>query len=112
MYRKGYCSALRRVVTTSSVVSTALVATSIAATITFLPRIYSIRSIGTREFWHSSEMMSLADFFSEQLSILPPLGNLRLLPVGIAFRSLCVFRYVYEKYLQVQLVSGAIRYQR
>ncbi|SAE76472.1 Uncharacterised protein [Enterobacter cloacae] len=35
------------------------VATSIAPTITFLPRISSSRSIGTRELWHSSEIISI-----------------------------------------------------
>ena len=41
-----------------------LVATSMAPTITFLPRISSMRSIGTREFWHSSETISMLDFCS------------------------------------------------
>ena len=55
------CSALRKVLATSSGVSIVLLATSIAPTITFLPRISSIRSIGTCELWHSSEMMSMLD---------------------------------------------------
>ncbi|MNO78819.1 hypothetical protein D3C76_699730 [compost metagenome] len=39
-------------------------ATSIAPTITLLPRISSSRSMGTWELWHSSEMISMLDFCS------------------------------------------------
>ncbi|MOA55802.1 hypothetical protein D3C78_1796560 [compost metagenome] len=55
---------MRRVVATSSGVSTTLDATSMAPTITFLPRTSSIRSIGTCELWHSSEMISMLDVCS------------------------------------------------
>ncbi|MNL78658.1 hypothetical protein D3C87_2051020 [compost metagenome] len=54
-------SALRRVSATSSGVSTVSFATSMAPSMTFLPRTSSMRSIGTWECWHSSEMMSMLD---------------------------------------------------
>ena len=52
-------SARRSVSATSSGVSTASFATSIAPSMTFLPRMSSMRSIGTCECWHSSDTMSI-----------------------------------------------------
>src|SRR5690606_10730676 len=56
-----YLSALRRVSATCSGVSMSWLATSMAPTITFLPRTSSSSSMGTREFWHSREMVSILD---------------------------------------------------
>ncbi|MNR66879.1 hypothetical protein D3C85_1906010 [compost metagenome] len=55
------CRALRRVLATSSGVSMVSLATSIAPSMTFLPRRSSMSSMGTWEFWDSSEMMSMLE---------------------------------------------------
>jgi hypothetical protein len=53
--------ARRSVSATSSGVSTVSSATSIAPSMTFLPRTSSMSSIGTCECWHSSETMSMLE---------------------------------------------------
>ena len=58
----GTCLSASRIVrATSSGVSTRLVATSIAPTMTSLPVRSAIRSIGTCELAHSSETWSIVD---------------------------------------------------
>ncbi len=83
---------LRRVPATSSGVSIAWLATSIALTITFLPRINSSRSIGTRRVVALERDNIKGRFLQlrESLFILSPLGAQRLFPVGIGLDAIAV----------------------